>query len=268
MNGKVLRLKRFMGSPSGRIVVFPLDHGVSCGIIPGLEDMDRVIRLGVSGGANALVLHKGMMRFLEPMTGSLPGVFMHLSASTQLGPAFHRKVLVGTVEEAIRRGADGVSIHINLGDEHEPEMLEDFGRVGAACSQWQIPLLVMIYVRGAAIASPPPDTAIAHCTRLAGELGADLIKIPNPQDQSILQTIVKSVSVPVVVAGGSKKDDPLEFLQRIERALRSGVRGVAIGRNIFQGKEPERLLRAVSRMVHQNASAADAWGQGEASARD
>jgi class I fructose-bisphosphate aldolase len=266
MNGKVLRLKRFMRSPSGRVVVFPLDHGVSCGLIPGLEDMDRVIRLGVTGGADAFVLHKGMMRFLEPMTGTLPGVFMHLSASTQLGPAFHRKVLAGTVEEAIRRGADGVSIHINLGDAHEPEMIEDFGRVGAACSQWQLPLLVMIYVRGAAIPSPPPDTAIAHCTRLAAELGADLIKIPSPQDDSTLQAIVQSVPVPVVVAGGSKKDEPPVFLKKIEKALASGIGGVAIGRNIFQRRNPERLLRAVSRMVHENASASEAWEQGEGSA--
>jgi class I fructose-bisphosphate aldolase len=260
MNGKVLRLKRFMGSPSGKIVILPLDHGVSCGVIPGLEDMDRVIRLGIEGGADAFVLHKGMMRFLEPMTGALPGVFMHLSASTQLGPSFHRKVLVGTVEEAIRRGADGVSLHVNLGNAHESEMLEDFGRVGAACSQWQVPLLVMIYVRGStALASPPPDSAIVHCARLAAELGADLIKIPNPQDDGALQTIVSSIPVPVVLAGGSKQDEPLAFLERVGRALHQGIRGVAIGRNVFQRQEPVRLLRAVSRMVHQGLSPGDAW---------
>ena len=260
MNGKTLRLKRFMRSPSGRIVIFPLDHGVSFGIIPGLEDMDRVIRLGMEGGADAFVLHKGMVRFLEPMIGALPGVFMHLSASTQLGPAFHRKVLVGTVEEAIRRGADGVSVHINLGDTHEPEMLEDFGRVGTACSEWQMPLLVMIYVRGAAVPSPVPDTAIAHCTRLAAELGADLIKIPHPQDEGSIERIVNSVPVPVVMAGGSRKEgSPLPFLDRIGKALEAGIGGVAVGRNIFQSEDPERLMRAVSRMVHENASASEAW---------
>lgn len=205
MNGKVLRLKRFMRSPSGRIVIFPLDHGVSCGPIPGLENMDRVIRLGVSGGADALVLHKGMMRFLEPIPEKLPGIFMHLSASTQLGPAFHHKVLIGTVEEAIRRGADGVSLHINLGDACEPEMLEDLGHVGAACAEWQIPLLVMIYVRGAGLPSPVPDPAIAHCTRVAAELGADIIKIPTPENEATLEEIVSSVPVPVVVAGGEQK---------------------------------------------------------------
>lgn len=260
MNGKILRMKRFMRSPSGRIVIFPLDHGVSCGIIPGLENMDRVLRLGVAGGADAFVLHKGMMRFLAPMIGNLPGVFMHLSASTQLGPAFHRKVLVGTVEEALRRGADGVSVHINLGDAHEPEMLEDLGRIGTACAEWQMPLLVMIYVRGEGVPSPLPDSAVAHCTRLAAELGADIIKIPFPQEAKTLESIVHSVPVPVVVAGGSRKEGhPLPFLERIGKALQVGIGGVAIGRNVFQAEDPHRLLRAVSRMVHENLSADDAW---------
>jgi fructose-bisphosphate aldolase, class I len=261
MNGKVLRLKRFTHSASGRIVIFPLDHGVSCGPIPGLEDMDRVIRLGVRGGADALVLHKGMLRFLEPIRERLPGIFMHLSASTQLGPAFHRKVLIGTVEEAIRRGADGVSMHVNLGDAHEPEMLEDLGEVGAACALWQIPLLVMIYVRAAGAPAPVPDSAIAHCSRVAAELGADLIKIPTPSEETILKTIVDSIPVPVVVAGGSRQDNPLAFLRGIEGALRAGIQGVAIGRNVFQSQEPQRLLRTVTRMVHEGMSAREAFGQ-------
>jgi predicted phospho-2-dehydro-3-deoxyheptonate aldolase len=261
MNGKILRLKRFTHSASGRIVIFPLDHGVSCGPIPGLENMDRVIRLGVRGGADALVLHKGMLRFLEPIRERLPGIFMHLSASTQLGPAFHRKVLIGTVEEAIRRGADGVSMHVNLGDAHEPEMLEDLGEVGAACALWQIPLLVMIYVRGVGIPAPVPDSAIAHCTRVAAELGADLIKIPTPREEATLKAIAESTPVPVVMAGGSKQDDALPFLEGIEGALRAGIRGVAVGRNVFQNPEPERLLRAVTRMVHEGMGAREAFGQ-------
>lgn len=261
MSGKILRLKRFMRSASGRIVIFPLDHGVTCGPIPGLENMDRVIRMGIAGGADALVLHKGMMRFLEPIGERLPGIFMHLSASTQLGPSIHRKVLVGTVEEAIQRGADGVSLHINLGDASEPEMLEDLGHVGAACAHWQVPLLVMIYVRGAGMATPVPDSAIAHCTRAAAELGADLIKIPKPREEGVLQAIADSIPVPVVVAGGTKKEETLPFLEGIEEALRAGVRGVAIGRNVFQHREPERLLRAVGKMVHENLTAREALEQ-------
>lgn len=261
MSGKSLRLKRFLSPADGRAVILPLDHGVSCGPIPGLEQLNQVVRMGIRGGANALVLHKGMLRCLEPVTERMPGVFMHLSASTQMGPDFHRKVLTGTVEEAIRRGADGVSVHVNLGDAHEPEMLADLGRVGSACAEWGLPLLVMIYVRGANAPCPVPDSAVAHAARVAAELGADIIKIPAPQHAAALARIAADLPVPVVVAGGSKAADILQFLERIETSLQTGVRGVAIGRNVFQHERPEALLKAICRIVHRGVGAREAWNE-------
>lgn len=265
MSGKQLRLKRMQTAPSGRMVIFPLDHGVSCGPIPGLERMDRVIEMGSHSGADALVLHKGMLSYLESVSGQLPSVFMHLSASTNLGPHFHYKVLVGSVEEALRRGVDGVSMHINLSDVHESDMLRDLGSIGSACAKWQMPLLVMIYVRGANAPSPVPDSAIAHGARLAAELGADLIKLPAPADLDTLTEITASLPVPVVVAGGSKTENPEAFLERLGQILETGVRGVAIGRNIFQRKQPAALLKAVCAMVHEGASPAVALALYEAS---
>ena len=264
MSGKILRLKRFIAAHDGRIVILPLDHGLSCGPIPGLERMQQAISMGMRGGADALVLHKGMLRYLESLPGPLPGIFLHLSGSTQLGPDFHCKVLVATVEEAIRHGADGVSVHINLGDAQEAEMLRDLGAVGGACSAWQIPLLVMIYVRGAHAPAPVPDSAIAHAARVAAELGADIIKIPAPRDDQVLAEIAQGSPVPVVLAGGSKVDDAGALLQRIEAALQAGIRGVAVGRNVFQHQQPEVLLRIIHRMVHEGLAAVEALAQLEA----
>lgn len=261
MSGKTLRLKRLMASSDGRMVIFPLDHGVSCGPASGLDRMENIVRMGIRAGTDALVVHKGMMRFLEPVRERLPGIFMHLSASTLLGPSFHHKVLVGTVEEAIRRGADGVSVHINLGDDREPEMLRDLGFLGSACSEWQIPLLVMIYVRGSHAPSPLPDSAIAHAARVAAELGADIIKLPFTEDVRILGDIAASVPVPVVVAGGSKMRETRELLEKIVQALELGVRGVSIGRNVFQHERPEALLRAICNIVHFNTSVDRIWEQ-------
>lgn len=264
MGGKTLRLKRFLTSPSGRMVILPLDHGVSLGPLPGLERPEDIIRVGAQEGADALVLHKGMLRFLEKLTGSLPGIFLHLSAGSQLGPSPHHKVLVGTVEEAIRRGADGVSIHINLGNHDEPEMLQDFGMVGDACVEWQLPLLAMIYVRGPKAAAP--DSVIAHAARIGAELGADIIKIPAPEDSRVLREITSSLPVPVVIAGGSKIAEAPVFLERVEKGIEDGARGVAIGRNVFQSTCPEILLRAICRIVHRGYSAARAWEESKGEA--
>ncbi|HBD08779.1 MAG TPA: fructose-bisphosphate aldolase [Syntrophobacteraceae bacterium] len=255
MNGKVLRLKRLIAPQDGRLLIFPLDHGVSCGPIPGLQHMEETVRIGAAGGADALVLHKGMLRYLQTLRQPLPGIFLHLSASTQLGSTLHHKVPVATVEEALRHGVDGVSVHINLGNDQEGDMLRDLGMVGTACTAWQLPLLVMIYVRGIRVPSPIPDTAIAHAARVAAELGADIIKIPAPAEGRVLAEITAASPVPVVVAGGSRMEDTGSLLRHVEAVLEAGASGVAIGRNIFQHQQPERLLQALSAMVHQGWSA-------------
>ncbi|MCX7822625.1 MAG: 2-amino-3,7-dideoxy-D-threo-hept-6-ulosonate synthase [Syntrophobacterales bacterium] len=256
--GAKLRLRRIMNSRTGRVVIFPLDHGVTFGLMRGLEDMTLCLQNGIDGGADAFVLHKGMMRLLECTSGKLPGVFMHLCGSTQLGTAVHHKVVVGSVEEAIMYGADGVSYHINLGNEYEPEMLRDLGVISGECIKWQMPLLVMTYVRGRYAGDSEHDKAISHAVRLAAELGADIVKTAMPSSFLVLERIVKSVSVPVVIAGGSKAENPIYFLENVERAIQAGASGVAVGRNVFQHERPRMFLRAIGLIVHGGLSAKDA----------
>ena len=247
MNGKSLRLKRIISPADGRTVIFPLDHGVTSGPLPGLERMGEVISMGLGAGVDALVLHKGMIRFLDPITKCPPGIIMHLSASTRLGPSVNYKTLVGSVEEAIRLGAEGVSVHVNLGDSHEPEMLSDLGMVADSCTEWQFPLLVMIYVKGDRAAS---GQDIAHAARIAAELGADIVKIPFPESYEILSRITASLPVPVVIAGGTPAGTIESVLEMVENALRAGASGVAAGRNVFQHSRPNLVLRAIRNIVH------------------
>ncbi|MOA30367.1 2-amino-4,5-dihydroxy-6-one-heptanoic acid-7-phosphate synthase [compost metagenome] len=70
---------------------------------------------------------------------------MHLSASISFSPCRMEKVLVGTVEEAVQLGADGVSIHVNIGCDEDRSMLQDAGKVSRACMEWGMPLLMMVY---------------------------------------------------------------------------------------------------------------------------
>lgn len=255
MSGKALRLKRIVSGADGRTVILPLDHGVSRGPLPGLERVADAARAGINGGADAIVLHKGMLRCLDSAAAPLPGIIMHLSASTALGPSPYRKVLAGDVEEAIRRGADAVSVHLNLGNEFEHEMLRDLGLVGRSCLQWQIPLLVMAYACWNA--GPASGPQIAHAARVAAELGADVIKLPFPGDYDVLAGIASNIPVPVVIAGGVS--GPVgQLFERIEKSLQAGARGIAAGRGVFQHKNPEAVLGAIRGIVHRGIGAEEA----------
>ena len=147
------------------------------------------------GGANAIVLHKGLVKRGHRRHGRDIGLIIHLSGSTSLNPDPNDKVLVCTVEEAIALGADGVSIHINLGAPNESKMLEDAARVVRDCNRWGMPLLVMIYPRGKGIDPIAPAT-VGHCVRVAEELGADLIKTNYTGDPGSSKRIVEGLLGP------------------------------------------------------------------------
>ncbi len=258
MIGKAIRLERIMNRNTGRSVIIPMDHGFSVGQIYGLHDMPKVISAVSEGGANAIVLHKGMVRHGHRKAGPDIGLIVHLSASTSLNPDPNDKVSVCSVEEAISLGADCVSIHINLGAPNESKMIEEAGVISCQCTRWGMPLLVMIYPRGKGI-DPTDPAAIGLCVRVAEELGADIIKTSYTGDPESFAAITGACAVPVLVAGGEKGGD-LETLMMIREAVGAGAAGVAMGRNAFQRDDPARFIRAITRVVHQDAEPEDALG--------
>jgi fructose-bisphosphate aldolase / 2-amino-3,7-dideoxy-D-threo-hept-6-ulosonate synthase len=250
MIGKDIRIERIMDRNTGRAVIVPMDHGFTLGQIDGLLDMTKIISEVSEGGANAIVLHKGLVKRGHRKRGRDIGLIVHLSASTSLNPDPNDKVLVCTVEEAVALGADGVSIHINLGAPQESRMIESAGKIVKDCNRWGMPLLVMIYPRGKGI-DPNSPQAIGHCVRVAEELGADLIKTNYPGDPVSFKKITDACSVPVLVAGGEKMGD-LESLRMIRESIHAGGAGVCVGRNAFQRDSPGAFVKALGLVVHGN----------------
>ncbi|MDV2482378.1 class I fructose-bisphosphate aldolase family protein [Methanoculleus sp. Wushi-C6] len=258
MIGKEIRLERIMDRNTGRAVIIPMDHGFTLGQIEGLRDMTETVNAVSEGGANAIVLHKGMVKGGHRKRGKDIGLIVHLSASTSMNPDPNDKVIVCTVEEAVALGADAVSIHINLGAPNESRMIESAGEVVRDCNRWGMPLLIMIYPRGKGI-DPTSPQAIGHCVRVAEELGADLIKTVYTGDPESFRRITAACSVPVMIAGGEKGGD-LETLATIRDAIGAGAAGVCMGRNAFQREDPARFIQSICRVVHEEASPAEALG--------
>ena len=261
MIGKDIRIERIMNRNTGRAVIVPMDHGFSMGQINGLLDMTKTITEVSDGGANAIVLHKGMVKRGHRRHGRDIGLIIHLSGSTSLNPDPDDKVIVCTVEEAVALGADAVSIHINLGAPNESRMLESAGLIVKDCNRWGMPLLVMIYPRGKGI-DPFSPQAIGHCVRVAEELGADLIKTNYPGSPEAFRKIVNACSVPVFIAGGEKTGD-LESLKIIRDSVEVGGAGVCVGRNAFQRDDTRGFVRALCKVVHEKMDPAKALGHGE-----
>jgi fructose-bisphosphate aldolase/2-amino-3,7-dideoxy-D-threo-hept-6-ulosonate synthase len=253
MSGKSIRMERIIDRNTGRAVVVPVDHGISMGPIEGLVDMKATIDKVSQGGATAVVMHKGVVPYGHRSFGRDIGLILHLSASTSLSPDPNSKVLVTTVEEAIKMGADAVSIHVNIGADTEPNMLRDFGQVARQCNEWGLPLLVMIYPRGKDIKNGYDVDLIKQCARAGMELGADIVKTSYTGDVDSFKEVVKGAIIPVLIAGGPKMSSDRDLLQMVKDSIEAGGRGVSIGRNIFQHRNVTGITRAVADIVLKDA---------------
>jgi len=235
-----------------------MDHGVTVGPIEGLADMRETVSKVVAGGANAILMHKGMVRAGHRGTGKDVGLIIHLSAGTSISPDPNAKELVCTVEEAIKLGADAVSVHINLGAETDKEMLRQLGYVSNRCMEWQMPLVAMMYTRGAKIKDEFDVANVKHAARAGAELGADIVKVPYTGSAESFTEVVQGCPVPVVIAGGPKMDSDEDIFKMVDGALGAGAAGVSIGRNAFQHKKPDKMVEALCKMVHEGATVEEA----------
>ncbi len=257
MRGKEIRLERIINRNTKRTIIVPMDHGVTQGPIPGLIDLDGAVDAVALGGANAVLGHIGLALYGHRRHGPDVGLILHLSASTAIGPDPNEKVLVNTVTHALRMGADGVSMHVNIGADSEARMLGDLGRIAVECQEWGMPLLAMMYPRGKKIVDEHAVEHVRLAARVAAELGADLVKTVYTGDPDSFSEVTMGCPVPVVVAGGSRTDDRTT-LELIEGAMAGGAAGISIGRNAFQHAAPDRFVQAAALIVHEGRTADEA----------
>jgi fructose-bisphosphate aldolase/2-amino-3,7-dideoxy-D-threo-hept-6-ulosonate synthase len=233
-----------------------MDHGVSSGPIQGITDIHGVMQAIGDAGATAIIIHKGIITSLKKPLRI--GLIMHLSASTSRGTSPNWKAKVGTVEEALFLGADGVSVHVNIGGEREVEMLSKLGLVSEKCNRWGMPLLAMMYPRGRNVKDPFDPEVVAHVTRIGAELGADIVKTNYTGDPDSFKTVVEGCPAPVVIAGGPKTETDEQVLQMVAGAIEAGAIGVTFGRNIFQHQIPASLVRALSSIIRMDITVEEA----------
>ena len=249
-SGKKRRLRRIFRSDN-RTVVVPMDHGVTIGPVKGLVNMQSIVDKLLLGGVDAVVINRGIAKNVD--TGNA-GLIVHLSGITVHCPDPNNKVQICSVDDAVRLGADAVSVHINVGAKQEAQMLSMLGKVACECDDYGMPLLAMMYPRGPNIRDSHAVDVVAHAARLGVELGADIIKTNYTGDVESFKDVVSSCHVPVIIAGGPKVETTMDILQMVNDSITAGGAGLSIGRNVFQHEDPTKIVKALSAIVHKAAS--------------
>jgi DhnA family fructose-bisphosphate aldolase class Ia len=86
--------------------------------------------------------------------------------------------------------------------------------------------------------------------RVAAEFGADIVKTDYPENPADFAQVASGCPVPLLALGGSKRPSEEDLLSEVLALMQNGATGVTFGRNVLQGRSPERMVRAIKKVVH------------------
>lgn len=257
ITGKKIRLNRLIQKETNTCIVFAIDHGLtSPNLFKGIANTREKIRQAISGGANALMLSRGFAKQVADEFKRDTSLALMLSASAAGSPKASIGSIIapiGSVEEALRIGADAVVVFVALGGENEPEMISYVSQIGEACELLGMPFIAEAEYPTTYVAK---DTSsfkkfgveyLKRNVRLCAELGADIIKTNWSGDKESFAEIVSVAGVPVIVAGGPITTDS-DLLSHMEQAKQAGAIGCSVGRNIFEHQNPEAITRVITQI--------------------
>lgn len=236
----------------GKALIVAMDHGLMDGPKKGLERPEETIASVISGGADAILTSYGIARRFARELAGVGLIVRADGGATSLSKTPGPGALIVSIEQAVRVDADAVAVSAFPISPQEGSSLEHLARIIESAHAWGVAVMGEMVPGG--FDSPPElrtTENIALAARVGAEMGADWIKCPYARE---MKNVTATCFVPVVILGGAKRGAENEMLAEIKRAVDEGVSGVAIGRNIWQFENPAAMTRAVSAILHDNAS--------------
>ncbi|AKX93225.1 class I fructose-bisphosphate aldolase [Neomoorella thermoacetica] len=252
MLGKEIRLSRLLDSESKRFVGITVDHAMARGVLPGLVNIKETVRKIILGKPNALTMHKGIAeKVFPPYAGKVPLILK----STTFSP-YHPKydTPVADVEEALRLGADAISVGVIVGGPEQAEQITHLAQISKEASAMGLPLIAHIYPRGSEVKDPKNADAVSYAVRVGAELGVDIVKTNWTGSAESFAKVVAACPSRVVIAGGSSGNDLSSYLQMIWEGIQVGMAGVTCGRFVWEDSNPAAVIEAIKAIVHSGAS--------------
>ncbi|ASP81705.1 class I fructose-bisphosphate aldolase [Sinorhizobium meliloti] len=271
-NSKVRMNRLFNG---GRCLDVAIDHGVcnEPSFLSGLENMEIVVKALTAAAPDAIQMNYGQADLLQDLPGKdKPALVMRVDMGNPYNRIRHRDmwaVLQNEAEPLIGALAmDAACVVVNLFMlPDEPDLfrqcVQNIARVRADCDKYRMPLMIEPLVmqpvteHGGYMVDGDADK-IVTLTRLAREMGADIVKADPTNDADEFHRVVEAARCPVLVRGGGK-EDLRSVLDKSAALMKQGAMGMVYGRNIYQHSNPKAVVRALMAIVHDNASGEEAF---------
>lgn len=235
----------------GRSMILAYDQGLEHGPSTDFDyrnvDPALVMDIAVKGGFNGVVFQKGVAE--RYYNGKVP-LILKVNGKSNLvkGEPMSRQVC--SVEYASSLGAKAVGYTIYLGSLYEAEMFAEFGRIQEEAHKRGIAAIAWVYPRGVAVTNDTSKEIVAYAARTALELGADAAKIKYTGDSESFSWAVKSAAgIKVFMSGGPKAPTDEAFLIQVKGAIDAGATGLAVGRNVWQHRDPLLMANHLRKII-------------------
>lgn len=256
--GKEVRRNRLFNKESGNILVIALDHAVGWGVIPGIEDIHATMEKIVEAQPDAITMLKGTAeKVFRPFAGSIPFI-LKTTTFSPYHPACD--TAVGTVEEAVRLGADAVAVGTTVCGDDQARLLSQLSEMVRQAALVGLPTVTHIYPKGNLIAKEDwyKEDNVKYAARAGAELGVDIIKTFYTGDPQSYSRVVKACPSDIVVSGGPKLPSLRDVFQMTYDAMSVGARGVTYGRNVWQAENPFAVVQALKHIIHKGGTVEEA----------
>lgn len=272
--GKKSRLYSLMyehGPGNGTILLLPIDQGLEHGPIdflvnPPALDPDFQLELALKGGFSGIVFHIGLAeKYMSQYAGKVPLV-LKINGKTNIpSDAQAFSALDSSVHDAVRLGAVAVGYTLYAGSPRQDVDFLQLNQVRQDCEKYGMPLIVWAYPRGEAVKSKGGNESlygIDYASRLALELGADIVKLNVPEHEKIspdqpkpynelnlgyagsVAKVVRSAGRAMVLFSGGSKISDEDLLTKARITMENGATGLIFGRNLWQRPMNEAIAIA------------------------
>jgi DhnA family fructose-bisphosphate aldolase class Ia len=226
----------------GKTVILPIDHGVAIPV-PGLENPFQLIE-AVNPFVDGYVLNLGLaLRTGDLLTGK--GICLRTDVyNTRTTGRGAGSINVYGLAEAEMVGATGVMNMLFPGAENEEIITQNCADLVSESLDVDIPVILETLPVGLGQTEHYTVEKIGFAVRLAAELGADVVKTAYPVNGTVddFKRIIESSFVPVIVLGGAAMGSDLDLLSMAHDAIKAGASGIAMGRNVWQHKNPAAIV--------------------------
>lgn len=236
---------------NGKGLLMAYDHGFEYG--PTQFDMRSVdphfaIDLADSGSFTGFICQKGIAaKYYDKAVHQVP-LILKLNGKTSFRQHDEPLSLQNTtVDEALFYGASAVGYVIHVGSAHEQQMIVEFGKIEREAHEKGLAVLAWMYVAGDDLVSPGEADTLAYSARVGMELNADGIIIKYSGNKETFEWVIANAGQSkIFVVGGPRTDTAYQLVDTAKDVIKSGAAGFAIGRNVWQAKDPEHVARQLA----------------------